>query len=193
MNSTQDKELENGGWSFAQQVEKITSQIEPFDFQAGYQELEKYNVRISTDPSPQELIEKLGIVQQMKDRVTEMLIVATNILGFAQRAYEHAFESQLLQRQEKTQKDREIACKNLFRPQYNLYCKAEEYYENCKLIMTNLRSKQETLSRQITVLQLQQEISGLGRFQQPKGGDSQQHLDRLERLNSLRQNQSEDF
>ena len=178
-------------WTFAQQIERITNQLEPFDFQAGYSELEKYNIKISADPSPQELIEKLGKVQQMKDRVTEMMIVANNILGFTERAFENAFDSQLLQRQEKTQKDREIACKNLYRPQYNLYCKAKEYFENCKLVMTNLRSKQETLSRQITVLQLQQEIAG-GNFPMPiKSATKSYGGDSLEKLNSL-YNQDED-
>lgn len=153
----ENEELQEA-WSFATTLEQVSAADYMYDFNKGYKELQQYKVNLKAEPTPSEIIEALATVQGYKDRVTSMCIIANNVLGIAKRSYETCYDSELPNRQEKNAEARVSSVKNIYRTQYNFYKKAEEFYEACTLVLQNIKSTYETLSRQITVIQLQVDI-----------------------------------
>lgn len=150
-------------WSLVRELQKLERDNLPQpDFEAGYTELETYVLKIPTMPTPESLSECLAIVQSYKDRVTHMLIVANNTSSTCKRVYQRAYETYYLQ-VSGTVAQREFTARNQYGDQYALANKAEDYATACKNILDNLKSTQEIISRQITIMQLEVELGSISR------------------------------
>lgn len=157
------EQQEEQAWSMVVELQKLeTEEFGHYNFQAVYQELQDYFVKIPSIPTPGTITECLSQVQSFKDRVTQLLIVSNNVSSACKRTYQTAFENFYLTCTG-TVAEREYKSKKQYRSQYNLYLKAEDCSLACKQVLDNLKSTQEVLSRQITIFQLELELGNVSR------------------------------
>lgn len=152
-----------GAWSKVLDVMQTDNNSVMFDFVGGYKELEGYSVKLSSNPNAINITKNLAKIQGHKDRVTEMLIVANNVCGACKRTYQAAYERHYIGLSSGTVAEKEFKSREAYRLQYNLYLRSEEYALACKQYLDNLKSTQEILSRQITILQLEFELGNVRR------------------------------
>lgn len=143
----------------------IEEELDVFDFDSGKRELENYIVSLDPNPTPSEVTEKIAMIQGYRDRVSQMYCVALAIEGMAKREYTKLFDEYAVSLigSKLNMNEKEYKARGSCRPQYNLYQRAKEYTEIVKTVLNNLCDAQESLSRQITVMQMQIELGEISR------------------------------
>ena len=132
-----------------------------------YAEFEELNVAVAPTPTLQILNQELEKAQAAKERLAELDLEITQCYVFKERAVDILSEAILLYSDEKSADKRKgYAAEALMNFSLDL-AKTEALYKGCKIILNNLISLQDTLSRKITNIQLQIKLMDTGRTMLP--------------------------
>ena len=161
---------ENFSSKFIQAVNQISlsyKMLPELNYDETYAEFADLNVAVSPTPTLQILNQELEKAQGAKERLAELDIAITQCYVFKERAVDILLEAILLYSDEKSADKRKgYAAISLMNFSLDL-AKTESLYKGCKIILNNLISLQDTLSRKITNIQLQIKLMDTGRTMLP--------------------------
>jgi len=142
----------------------ILSTLKPLECDYGnvYNELKVLNVSVSPNPTLQEITSDIQKVQSAKDRVSEILLEVHRNFLVRKRICELLREGWVSfsshNSAEKRRGEAFLKLSNFI----NSATEAESLYKSTSHIMKNLDSKQENLSRQVTIMSLALKLNDFG-------------------------------
>lgn len=118
-----------------------------------YAELANYKVTLNPNPTPDLLLQQIAIVQSYRARVSQMLVEAILNRRKFKNQWLIYWDNAIPQRAEKSAEQREAAVRNEYRPFYEMFKRAEDYYTVVTQIYRDLVDTNNNLARQAHILE----------------------------------------
>jgi len=141
----------------------MLGELKPLDYSALRMELRKLNFSMSENPSLQQLNLEIQKIQAAKDRLTEIMMDATNDYIMRQRIADVLLEGWQKYSTDSSADKRKADATTKFSQFITTAAKAEAFYKTVSQVLKNVDSKHEAASRRVTCFSLALKLRDISR------------------------------